>query len=178
MDNVGKLIFKRLEFIVQRLKQKNNKNLYALDLGCGDGYWSKKLQEFGFIVDAVDKNKDILNNLKNNKNINIYCTDVLNFKFPKKYYDVVICLNLLHLLNENNRTFIIKKIYNTTKFGGTAFLLFKQNINNPILISDFWIFDIIFCKNFFLNNEWYIFLELKKPKFSHKLKKIIEFFLK
>lgn len=178
MMNIGRIIFKRLKFISNKLKNKNS--IKALDLGCGEGYWTLNLVKLGFFVDAIDKNEKKIKILEQNlykfnyKNlIKIYCQDIKKFKFKKNNYDLILCFNLLHLLDRMFVFDLIHKMYKALKPSGRLFIIFKQDKQNFIPFHYFYKFDIIFVQNFLQNNEGYTFLELIKPPFKIRLKRLI-----
>ena len=70
----------------------------VLDVGCGEGADSVFFAEQGFQVDAIDVDLSALNKLKAYlkdhpiSTISIHHSDVIDYAYPKKYYDVINCL--------------------------------------------------------------------------------------
>src|SRR5687768_16592096 len=75
---------------------KSGKHL--LDVGCGEGADSVFFAKKGFQVTAIDDNKIYLSRLRafisDNalENISIKYGDVINYRYPKNFYDVINCL--------------------------------------------------------------------------------------
>ena len=114
------------------LKYKNKGDI--LDLGCGKGNASIFLAQNGFSVTSVDKSKesiDLLNNFckENSLNIKTYVEDLKHCKFDKNY-DIILCINVLHFLDERDVQKIIEKIKtNTLKDGLNIISVFTED--NP-----------------------------------------------
>ncbi len=98
-------------------------NANVLDLGCGAGANSVFLTKRGFNVVCVDKNKEIIENIKKeHQNINTFAGDILSFGFLTEKYDMVLALNVLHFFNVEQTSFITKKILKSLKRNGVLYL--------------------------------------------------------
>ena len=82
---------------------KLRKTSKILEVGCGDGRFSKYLLKYGFQVTAVDLSKNILDKLrkgikgtKYQKNIKLLEANSEKLPFPDNYFDAVICVHVLH----------------------------------------------------------------------------------
>ena len=127
---------------------KENSIIY--DLGCSTGKfileickYKKKLNIFG-----IDNSKKMIeiakkktSKVKNNK-IYFICNDLFKVKFKKS--NLIFCSLLMPFFNSIEQKKLIKKIYNSLHFGGSAIILNKsiskypnfENIFNQ-LYSDF-----------------------------------------
>lgn len=69
-----------------------------LDIGCGEGADSVFFAKKGFQVFAIDNNNSYLSRLRSFQrdhhlsNISIRNCDVISYKYPQNYYDVINCL--------------------------------------------------------------------------------------
>jgi tellurite methyltransferase len=108
------------------------KNSLVLDIGCADGRNSFPFAEKGFKVDAVDPLEEhiillekSLKNSKLKKNITVYKKDFFDFN-PKKKYDVILCIGVLHYMSKKEGEKAIKKMKSLLKSRGyivmTAFM--------------------------------------------------------
>ncbi len=103
---VGRYLMDLIENLLVEVKNEGG-GKRALDIGCGYGYYTSKLLEMGYIVDAVDISAEHIAIAKkrakktgNYSNVNFYNVDLFEFDTDKKY-DVVICLEVLeHLEND------------------------------------------------------------------------------
>jgi len=71
---------------------------WVLDIGCGEGADSVFFAKKGFQVVAIDNNKTYLSRLRAFQrdnhllNISIRNCDVISYRYPRNYYDVINCL--------------------------------------------------------------------------------------
>lgn len=101
---------------------KNGKRL--LDIGCGEGADSVFYAKKGFHVTAIDKNKIYLKRFRAFKkdnalsNISIHFADATNYKYPKKFYDVISCLLVICCMKRSDFEKIIRPVKEAVKPGG------------------------------------------------------------
>ncbi|MBU1870639.1 methyltransferase domain-containing protein [Patescibacteria group bacterium] len=97
-----------------------------LDLGCGQGRDSLFMLQKGFNVDAIDNSQEGINKIKevihiNNLsrvNINLFCSDIVNFNILKNKYDIINAFNSLQVLPKEKSLKIIAYIKNNIKRKG------------------------------------------------------------
>jgi tellurite methyltransferase len=101
---------------------KYKKNGKVLDLGCGEGGLILELAEKGFDVTCLDISKTAINAIKDEAkkrkiNIKAFCFNLENYKILENY-DLIICMGVLHFINQEKAIEIIKDIQKHTKKGG------------------------------------------------------------
>ena len=130
---------------------KNNDNLTALDLGCGDGKNSNYLDSNNFNVTSVDISSIAISNAKrlwDVKNVEWIVGDITKF-IPPSQYDLVLATGSPHCLSTKKEvSTLIKTMINSTKEGGyIVFYSFNDADNDfsghntdftPILLSHTW----------------------------------------
>ncbi|MBI5681011.1 MAG: class I SAM-dependent methyltransferase [Methanobacterium sp.] len=88
---------------------------HVLDVGCGDGFFTLKLLNLGYKVDATDVSPEAIKaterRIKRNNapNINLYNENLLELNPPHKY-DVIICLEVLEHIEDDLR---VLKLFNS-----------------------------------------------------------------
>ena len=80
--------------------QKQSELQTALDLGCGVGYFSKYLKDFGFKVIAVDaREENIAEAKRRHREISFLCQDIEDSEIAELgTFDFVACIGLLYHL--------------------------------------------------------------------------------
>lgn len=105
------------------LIQNNNK---VLDLCCGDGSYSYLFfSDISKEVDAVDYDIDSINYAKKNynkSNINYVCSDLLEYNFKKKYYNVIIWRSGSAYFTKENRKILFDKIFESLNDNGKVYI--------------------------------------------------------
>jgi len=92
-----------------------------LDLCSGVGFYSYLfLSDLGNSVDAIDFNKPDKKYLK--KNINFINANILDYKFKKDNYDIVVFCEAVAYFSENQKIMIFEKIQKTLKNKGTLYI--------------------------------------------------------
>ncbi|MFN8671001.1 MAG: DUF692 family protein [Candidatus Sericytochromatia bacterium] len=83
----------------------------VLELGCGDGFLSTQINNYGFEVDALDLDSEKIKiNKANNTNINWINNDFRDFSLKKKKYSAIISKNMFPFIPNNERKELIKKL--------------------------------------------------------------------
>lgn len=90
----------------------------VLDLGCGNGEISFRFAEKNIPVTGIDK-KDFQIKMKNFKFIQ---EDILKFN-PLEKFDLIIASAVLHFLDKNDTSEVIKKIQDSTNRKGYNFFV-------------------------------------------------------
>lgn len=122
------------DFVIDTVKQINkSKNIKkVLDIGCSSGVVTLELLKANSDFEAVlfdfeDVIKETKKNIKNynlNKRASTLCGDVQKDDI-KNGYDLVICSNILHLLEQKEK--VLQKIYQSLNKNGILFIV-QSNI--------------------------------------------------
>jgi tellurite methyltransferase len=103
----------------------------VLDVGCGSGENAVSLAAKGFSVTALDNSPVFIHSTEQLSKIyrvpvKIVLRDIREFAYPTNY-DVMLCTEVLHFLNLDDRKEIIKEMQEYTSKGGvhviSAFLI-------------------------------------------------------
>lgn len=100
------------------LPKNSRNNKKALDLCCGEGYYSRILKHKGYEVVGVDISEKLVEIAKSKDNtIPYYCCDASNLDiFSNNNFDLVICA--MALQDSPNYKKIINEVYRILKFKG------------------------------------------------------------
>ncbi len=99
-----------------------NPSMKVLEIGCGTGGTAIIHAPYVKHIRATDFSQNMIRiaqgkaKNQNINNVNFECIDVDQIDLPEKTIDVVLCMSLLHLLE--NKEKIIAKIYKLLKSGG------------------------------------------------------------
>jgi 2-polyprenyl-3-methyl-5-hydroxy-6-metoxy-1,4-benzoquinol methylase len=94
--------FKRLDFIVNTIKELNKPDLKILDIGCGNGNISLALGSLGYNVTGVDIDQTSIENarkLNTFKNVKFDLLDANAFNV-KEEFDAIVCSEVLEHLDK------------------------------------------------------------------------------
>lgn len=97
----------------------------AIDLGCGNGYYSFYLVKKGFKVLGVDISSKVISIAKNSyvsKDLKFRTLDVFSEKMPKKPFDFVLDVGLFHNIPPEKRIDYLKVIDKLTKKGSKVLI--------------------------------------------------------
>lgn len=117
-----------LEYKTELIKPflEKNKGFNALDIGCGDGFFTFKVLELGYRVDAMDvsveairSTEERIKKLDTSEYINIFNKDLFEFESRKKY-DVILCLEVLEHIKDDIKA--LKRINSLLKKDGLLIL--------------------------------------------------------
>lgn len=107
-----------------------------LDVGCGEGADSVFFAKRGFTVTAIEKNKDYIKRFrqycKNEKlsTISILHRDVVNYRYPRNRFDVMICLLVLCCMKRSDFEKMVKPLKRSIKPGGII-IMSSRNYLDP-----------------------------------------------
>jgi 2-polyprenyl-3-methyl-5-hydroxy-6-metoxy-1,4-benzoquinol methylase len=116
-----------LEFKTNLIKDylESNKGI-ALDMGCGDGFFTLKLLKFGYEVNSIDVSPEAIKSTKNRvqkigmlNSVKLFKEDFFKFE-PENQYDIILCLEVLEHINDDVAA--LKKINKLLKDNGTLIL--------------------------------------------------------
>ncbi len=92
-----------------------------LDVACGSGGYSKKLNDSGYNITAIDLDEKMIQSLKEkDRNIDAKVLNMLNIEDLNKKFDLIFCIgNSLVHLNDNEEIYqFLKSCKNNLKPGG------------------------------------------------------------
>jgi len=107
-----------------------------LDVGCGEGADSVFFARKGFTVTAIDRNKDYIKRFrqfcKNEKlsAISILHRDVINYRYPRKRYDVILCLLVICCMKRSEFDKMVNPLKQSVKPGGII-IMSSRNYLDP-----------------------------------------------
>lgn len=122
---------KRAAFIFRAIEQKKPKRV--LDVGCGRGFYINALARFSFIkeIHGVDINKEYIikaKSISRDKRINLTIGRIEKLAFPDKYFDFIICSEVLeHLENDEVALMQLRRLLKT----GGSLAITVPNLNFP-----------------------------------------------
>lgn len=129
------------------------KNKTFLDLGCGEGYFSRKIAKFAKKVIGIDISKEMISIANKNKTAKeeYYCLDMKNLEIGEEKVDIVISIfSLNYLKTKKELDLIFNKINNVLNKGGRFIFLVPHPLGS--LMNE--------------NSKWYI-----HPKFEFNYSK-------
>ena len=94
------------------------KGSFVIDLGCGNGTLTKKLNDLGYDTIGVDASIDMIELAKKTyRDLNFIISDALSFKLEKNA-DVVFFFFFFHWIDKCNQDKLIKNIYDNLNYDG------------------------------------------------------------
>lgn len=109
------------------------KSSTVLDLGCGNGALSKKLQGKGFIVKGIDASGELLDIArKDYPDIEFIQADATSFSLPEPV-DVVFSNAVFHWIDKGQQQNMLKCVYNALKENGQFVFEFGGFGNNQLI---------------------------------------------
>ena len=107
--------------------------VHILDLGCGFGRDSKYFLDNGYSVTSIDGSKELCKIASEFLGISVLNLNFLNIDFENEFDGVFATASLLHLNNEDLKTFLVK-IHRSLKKNGILFCSFK--VGNQYRINE------------------------------------------
>lgn len=152
------------ESLLNFIANKVNPQSRVLELGCGTGNLTSKLNEMKEIT-GVDISEEMIKlaKIKTAAKDIYYCqNDILSFfDYNHKKFDYIISSYALHHLTESEKKILFEKSFNVLSENGVALfgdLMFENNNEKKLLIKQFkqrkitWLIDIM-KKEFYWNIE-------------------------
>lgn len=129
--------YKEKEAVLNIVKEIfNNKKIKVLDVGAGNGRWSKDFLNLGFDVTAVDLSEEMCNYLKKDfKKLKVIKGDISKLNVDEKF-DLVFSFRSLKYVN--NRQMALDNIRNILRDGGYG-ILEMPNLLNPFYFLPYYL---------------------------------------
>lgn len=108
-------------FLIEAIEKLGPLKGLVLDLGCGVGVDAKYLAEKGFIVEAVDLNKDSVEcsqKICGDLPVTVIKKNIINYKISAGKYSLIISWNTLSFLKKSNAIKILINIQKGLIKGG------------------------------------------------------------
>ena len=142
-DNlITKIINKEMDCVFKFIdRQKLNKNNgVVLDIGCSGGRYTFKLAESKVRTIGMDiafKALKFAEDHKNNKdNPSFMCATVTHLPFKDNSFDAIVCMELLHHLDDNQLQLALGELRRIMKPSATVVLELKNSLN-PIMLMTY-----------------------------------------
>lgn len=98
------LLVKKTDLTLRALEKYGLTSGRGIDLGCGTGWYIKRIAECGYEMTGIDHSASLVEEAKRNNQGNaakILSADILNLNFPDESFDFAYCINSLHHLKDN-----------------------------------------------------------------------------
>lgn len=105
-------------------------NSRILEIGCGDGEFTKRIAKFGGYIMASDVTPEVLKRgrIKNRfKNVKFVTANAESLDYPRESFDIVCGVSILHHINIQKA---IRELYRVLRKGGKLFFT-EPNLLNP-----------------------------------------------
>lgn len=112
---------KPVGFLIEVVEKLNSRKGLALDLGCGAGVDSKYLAQNGFSVEAIDMNKESIDQTKKTckgLKVAVINKNITDYKFFNNAYQIIISWNTLPFLRKEEAKNILINIQKGLNEGG------------------------------------------------------------
>jgi SAM-dependent methyltransferase len=134
------LLARKTDLSVRALKEYGVAKGKGIDLGCGTGWYVKKISEYGYDVTGLDNSATLAKEARKNNSGNtakIVEGDIRNLDFPEGSFDFAYCINSLHHLgNDEELSEALSSIHRILKKDGilvvhelNTFFLFRLYLN-------------------------------------------------
>ena len=120
-----------LKELLSNLNFSNRHKLKLLDMGCGTGVFTSKLQHMNFEMYGVDISSESIKIAKEKYNeIEFSVGDIESTSFDDATFDIVLLSGVLHHFNDFNK--VIQECYRVLNKGGVLFA-YDPHCNNPMM---------------------------------------------
>jgi len=126
-----------LLLIDQILKNRFSPELKILDAGCGEGRNMVYFIKNGYQIYGIDQNREMVSMAqlisqslnKNYARENIIESSIEENPFPENFFDIVLCINVLHIARDiNHFKNMIKSMVKILKSGGLFYMSMESNV--------------------------------------------------
>lgn len=100
-------------FIKEIFKNKENKEIKILDIGCGAGYLIYDLKQKGFNVKGIDYSENAIELCEQRglvKDEDVFNMDIFNLLFPDESFDCIILNDVLFAFELEEASLVVEKI--------------------------------------------------------------------
>jgi ubiquinone/menaquinone biosynthesis C-methylase UbiE len=126
---------------VYDLCKKYGKNKIFLDLGCGEGYFSRQISKFAKKVIGIDISKKMIEIANKNKGINeeYHISDMKSLKLAKESIDIVVAIfSLNYLKSKEELNSVFHEINKVLKKNGKLIFLVPHPLGSLINEKSKW----------------------------------------
>jgi SAM-dependent methyltransferase len=125
---------------VYNLCKKYGKNKTFLDLGCGEGYFSRQIAKFAKEVMGIDISKEMIDIANKNKSTNekYHCLDMKSLDIKKKVDIVVSIFSLNYLKTREELDMVFRNVNEILKKGGRFIFLVPHPLGSLINEKSKW----------------------------------------
>jgi|GEM_PF-3951612 len=112
----------------------------ALDLGCGDGANALWLAEQGITVEAVDKSRIAIQNIRDQAHrrhlptLHAIVADIRRVHYTE-LFDLVLCTGVLQFLSEQERQKVLRRAQEQTNPAGIHYIVIRDATATPATIQ-------------------------------------------
>ena len=121
---------KQLELVLSELNHKiMNEHPVALDIGCSSGRYTKALNQKGIRTIGIDTAINPLIFASSRVDGDFIRASAANMPFKKKFFDMIICVELFHHFTDRVLEIVLEEIANIIRPGGTLIFDLKNKLN-------------------------------------------------
>lgn len=106
-------------------------NKRILDAGCGTGRYIEKLVQRNVNIVGIDASINMIKicseKFTKKEKVKLYVSDIEHTPFKEKSFDVVLCLDILHIFTKNSREFILDNLFKLVVPGGVIIVDVKNS---------------------------------------------------
>ena len=119
----------KVDFVRMYIEKNQGKNKInqVLDVGCGNGFFTRPLAEWADCT-ALDFSQRMLD--LNTVKVKKVCGDVKSMPFPDDKFDLVFCSNLLHHVSDP-----VAAVFEMRRVSSKYVVISEPNRNNPLMFA-------------------------------------------